>query len=85
MRPVQQLYYANGQLHCPIHGNRYIRFMSSDAAFPALMQRVNWCCTAMLPDGSHCMHSAAWDCIADIGDPDVEQLAIAHRRHNFHP
>jgi hypothetical protein len=83
MRPVQQLYYANGQLHCPIHGNKYIRLMSSDAASPRSMSRIDWCCTAILPDGSHCLHSATWESIADIQDPDVEQLVAAHQHRDF--
>lgn len=79
MRPVQTLYYDHGQMYCPNHGNKFIRFMSDDGAQPKLY----WCCAAMLPDGAHCMHSAEWSSISDILDPDVEVLAIAHMRSHF--
>ena len=74
MRPLQTLYYDQGRIYCPVHGNKYIKFMTCDRAEP----RLYWCCAAILPDGTHCMHSAEWQSISDIHDPEIEALAIRH-------
>ena len=73
MRPVQQLYYEQSQMHCPTHGNSFIRFMMEKGP----QGRVCWCCGAVLPDGSFCMRSAKWHTIEEIRDPDLERLAAA--------
>ena len=76
MRPVQTLYYDHGEIYCPAHGKNYVRFMTDDGAEPKLY----WCCAAILPDGTHCMHSAEWKTVAEIHDPEVEALAMEHIR-----
>ena len=76
MRPVQTLYYDQGEMYCPVHGKKFIKFMSDDGAQPKLY----WCCAAVLPDGSCCMHSAEWNTIAEIEDSKVQALAIEHLR-----
>jgi hypothetical protein len=70
MRPIQQLYYDHGHLFCPVHGRSFIRFMAGDGSGRGF----HWCCAALLPDGSHCVHSAAWASIDAIEDEDVRQL-----------
>jgi hypothetical protein len=79
LRPIQKLYYDHGQLHCPVHGGKYVRFLTDDSN----EQSLHWCCTALLPDGSHCLHSAAWRSLADIQDSDLEILTVAHLHGQF--
>ena len=77
MRPVQTLYYDQGQMHCPAHGKKYIKFMTDDGSCP----RLHWCCAAILPDGTHCVHSAEWKGMEEIHDTELEALAIAQMQH----
>ena len=74
MRPVQTLYYDHGQIHCPVHGKRFIKFMTNDGAD----RKLYWYCAAMLPDGNRCIHSAEWNSVAEIHDVELEALAIEY-------
>ena len=78
MRPVQTLYYANGQMYCPVHGKSYIKFTADNET----TSQVSWLCGAMLPDASHCMHVARWSSTADIADADLRALAVAHMQNH---
>lgn len=76
MRPVQSLYYDHGQMYCPVHGRNYIRLTTDDTEH----SKFCWCCSAILPDGTRCVHLAAWNSIADIHDTELESLAVEHMR-----
>ena len=52
---------------------KYIKFMTGDAA----ERKLYWYCDAIIPDGTHCLHSAEWNDIDEIQDAEVEALAIA--------
>ena len=74
MRPVQTLYYEEGQLYCPVHGKNYIKSNADNGT----TTEVSWFCGAMLPNASHCMHVAKWDSTAEIADAYLRALAVAH-------
>ena len=79
MRPIQQLYFEQGQLFCPVHGRAYVRFMSNDQGTGGF----HWCCDAILPNGEHCLHSAEWASLDDIEDDDVRTLTQASTQRSL--
>ncbi len=80
MRPIQSLYFDHGRIFCPTHGNKYIQFMTDDGA----VRKLYWHCAAVLPDGTSCVHSAAWDSLADINDAELEALALDCLNRQLH-